>query len=403
MTLSALSSAQPELHLEAQALQRVREEYGRQGPGLPQPDPVLTAAARALAREALRGGAGPAAQLGSIVQQVSAAGGHDPIPRAVVVRATPAPYALDTFTRRTDLASEPATHVGVGAILSGESAVVVALFSRRKASLEPFPRQVPTAGGEQRLCGELQSALRSAELYLTRPSGEVERISTAPPWGSRFCASLPFPTLGRHTVEVIGNGRQGPEVAALFFVEVGKTASRGADPQAVEPTSLEDARAALLARINFLRAAHGAPPLSADPRLNQVAQAHSERMRHERFFAHLDPSGNGLRQRLRAAGYGYTQAGENLGRARGPMAAHFAIELSPGHRQTLLDPRLTRLGVGIAGDGQQILLTEVLARPGAGRRGRSAPMGQPGGRPARHLDQGSRQERNPWEPRADAP
>jgi uncharacterized protein YkwD len=123
----------------------------------------------------------------------------------------------------------------------------------------------------------------------------------------------------------------------------------------------------VLDRINALRAANGASPLVFNDTLNAVAQAYSERMAKEHFFAHLDPAGKNLRQRLLEAGYSYGSAGENLGLAEGPLAAHFGIELSPGHRKNLLQSDFTRLGVGIAKehvDGrEQTVVTEILARP----------------------------------------
>jgi uncharacterized protein YkwD len=46
------------------------------------------------------------------------------------------------------------------------------------------------------------------------------------------------------------------------------------------------------------------------------------------------------------------------------MAAHFALEHSPGHRRSLLDPRFDRVGIGVswqkAQDGPRVVVTEVL-------------------------------------------
>jgi uncharacterized protein YkwD len=71
-----------------------------------------------------------------------------------------------------------------------------------------------------------------------------------------------------------------------------------------------------------------------------------------------------VRARLREANYAYRTAGENLGLASGPLAAHFAIEHSPGHRKNLMDPAYVVAGVGTArrSDGQ-LVLVEILAAP----------------------------------------
>jgi uncharacterized protein YkwD len=55
--------------------------------------------------------------------------------------------------------------------------------------------------------------------------------------------------------------------------------------------------------------------------------------------------------------------------ASGPLAAHAAIEESPGHRKNLLDPAFERVGFGLArqardgGSGSEVLLVELLAAP----------------------------------------
>lgn len=366
LTLAALSTLSPQETTD-RGVQHIRREFERIGRTAPELDPVLNRAAEALAREALGKTADEAADLLAISQVVSDAGGTDPTPRAVVVIASPSGYALDAFTRRTDFNEEPASHFGVGTLQSGDRTVMVALLSQRKSRLESFPRRLARAGESHTLCGELFDGLGSPELYVTRPSGAVDRLPARTMRGARFCGRVPFPQAGRHTVEVIGRGQKGPEVAAIFFVDAGVSATSKARLRIPEPSTLEEARAVLLVRINGLRAAHGAPPLILDTRLNEVAQAHSDRMAREHFFAHVSPAGDDLRARLTRRKYPYSHAGENLGLAAGPVAAHFAIEHSPGHRRNLLDPQFTALGLGIAweqvGGRRQALLTEVLARP----------------------------------------
>ncbi|HZW90857.1 MAG TPA: CAP domain-containing protein, partial [Myxococcaceae bacterium] len=67
--------------------------------------------------------------------------------------------------------------------------------------------------------------------------------------------------------------------------------------------------------------------------------------------------------------YAYQASGENLGMAAGPLAAHAAIEESPGHRKNLLDPAFEHVGFGLArqardgGSGSEVLLVELLATP----------------------------------------
>jgi uncharacterized protein YkwD len=86
-------------------------------------------------------------------------------------------------------------------------------------------------------------------------------------------------------------------------------------------------------------------------------------MAREGFFAHVAPDGSTLRNRLPQTGPAYHSAGENLGMAAGPLAAHFGIEHSPGHRKNLLEARFHNVGIGIAwqevGGRRLAIVTEV--------------------------------------------
>jgi len=121
--------------------------------------------------------------------------------------------------------------------------------------------------------------------------------------------------------------------------------------------------------VNALRAAAGVAAVAPDPRLDGVAQAYADRMATQRFFAHVSPDGDALPDRLEQAGYSYQTSGENLGMAAGTLAAHAAIEESPGHRKNLLDPAFEHIGFGLArqardgGSGSEVLLVELLATP----------------------------------------
>ena len=355
--------------MEQQASRYVLQEFERVGRRSPQADPSLTQAARRLAREALDDSPSGAVELLALTEALSDSGGADPSPRSYVIRASAREHALWTLFDRKDLHQDPASHVGVGVAVDGERAALVVLLAERKATLQRFPRTLEKAGQAQSLCGQLAHPLRWAEVYVTRPEGRVERPPLTRESGPSFCTRLLFPTEGRYTVEIIGRGGRGPEVAALFLVDVGAERQRGERERVVEPTTVEEARVAVLARINALRRAHGVGELVLDDTLNAVAQAYSERMATEGFFAHVAPDGADLRSRLAAAGSRYRTAGENLGMASGPLSAHFGIEHSPGHRNNLLGVQYGYAGIGVAfqkvNGREQVLLTEVFSSAGA--------------------------------------
>lgn len=369
LLLTQLSSATAE-QLESSARRQVALEYERVGRRTPVRDDALSEAARHLARHALESNAKQAAALVPTTEAISRTGGWDPSPRILILKGTPADEPLHALGKRTDLPSEPATHVGVGVVVQGRGAALVILLSQRRVQLEAFARTYPSPPPPRELCGTLEPGLGAPEVVVTRPNGKVDRVAITKVSGSRFCARVPLPTQGRHTVEVLARGPNGPEVAALFFTQVGAPeaiASADADADE-EPSGVELSRVRVVERINALRREHGLQPVTLDPEVTKVAQAYSDQMAKERFFAHVAPDGTSVGKRLRQAGYAYRGAGENLGLAKGPLAAHAGIEHSPGHRKNLLEPAWSRVGIGIAtrpgasGDPQTVL-TEILVDP----------------------------------------
>lgn len=358
---------------ESQILHAVTDDFERAGRANPVADPGLTRAAKLVAERALVSGVEDAASLLRVTAAVSKNGGWDPSPTAVVVRG-----GVDDLLKTLDknaFADEPASLVGVALAQGGGRASIAVLLARRKMELQPFPRALPRPSPTPvRLCGALREPLQTAEVFVTRPDGAVDRLDMGPEKG-QVCTAVAFSTAGRHTVEVLARGPRGPEVAALFFVDAGPV--RAADEEAVsaEPTSDADARAQLLVRINALRLRMGLGAVKPDAALDAIAQAWAKRLADENFFSHVAPDGSDLKKRLTEAGYHYTSAGENLGLSSGPLSAHFGIEHSPGHRRNLLEKDHQKLGVGVArrSDGMAVLV-EVLALPGQSAEALSNPV-----------------------------
>ncbi len=365
--LAALAVALAPADMEAQASRRLALEFERVGLNAPESDAVLTRAARTLAARAAASSAAEAAELVAITSAVSDSGGADPAPRAVILRGSPREQPLDAFLARSDLPDQPASVSGIGAAVRGQAAALVVLLTNRKATLDAFPRDLPKAGGAQTLCATLAPGLAAAELFVTRPGGRVQKLPAPKNGEGKACGRLGFVEPGRHTVEVIARGERGPEVAALFYVQVGPAAAGAAARASDEPADADAARAAILRRVNALRDASGAPEVVQDAVLDQVAQGYADLMAHDNFFAHVAPDGADLTTRLSRAGYRHLGAGENLGLAAGPLSAHFGIEHSPGHRATLIEPGYSRIGLGVTFqvvEGRpQALVAEVLAAP----------------------------------------
>jgi uncharacterized protein YkwD len=107
----------------------------------------------------------------------------------------------------------------------------------------------------------------------------------------------------------------------------------------------------LLDLVNDERAQHALPALALDERLVPVARAHSEEMFKLKYFSHESPTTGSPFDRLRSSGIEYTRAGENLAYAQSVAVAHRALMDSPGHRENVLRPEFTRVGIGIISAG----------------------------------------------------
>jgi uncharacterized protein YkwD len=90
------------------------------------------------------------------------------------------------------------------------------------------------------------------------------------------------------------------------------------------------------------------PPLKRCSLLDDSAETHSVNMGNRNFFAHCDlDTGSSPFDRIAAAGYSYTWAGENLHVGSSTAAGAIAGWMSsPGHRANILRAEFRELGVG---------------------------------------------------------
>jgi uncharacterized protein YkwD len=117
---------------------------------------------------------------------------------------------------------------------------------------------------------------------------------------------------------------------------------------------LERTRALTLCLLNEERARRGLAGLRPELRLELASQKHSSDMVRRRFFEHATPEGVDPQARMLATGYpannGFT--GENI--AWGGGAESSPVEIvdswmhSPPHRENILRPGFTEVGLGVA-------------------------------------------------------
>lgn len=371
----SFASHAPEQREVEQALGRIYEQSANP----PRFDRKLDAAAALLAQQILEAPAeAPLRPFPSEVFQeaVSSAGAFDPAPSAIVLRAsTPASLAR-SMAVHPELRRRRATHFGISILSSQGRAAGVLLLSERRVELSEFPQRAQV-GIPCRIAGRSLKPLRSPELAVTDPLGRVHTLKARADGSGRFELNLAFRQPGVNAVELMAEGRYGPEVVALFPVEV--VAADGTSPapgarrsvrprQAIEPEreNMARAEAQVLQAIHALRDQHGLSRLVRDARLDALARHHARQMGALGFFGHRSPREGNVGERLKAAGISYRVAAENLAESHSALDAQWLLEQSPGHRRNLLMPEVTHVGIGTApvpGRPGNLYLVEIFLKP----------------------------------------
>lgn len=120
-------------------------------------------------------------------------------------------------------------------------------------------------------------------------------------------------------------------------------------------SSISTARTEMLNLINTARFSGGVNKVEISDALNAVAQAHAQNMADNNFFGHIDPQGRDPDKRRKNADYP-ASIRENLGKATDVEGIHMGLMRSPVHRDAIIDPTMTRVGIGFAKNAEGYLL-----------------------------------------------
>lgn len=255
------------------------------------------------------------------------------------------------------------THCGLGKAGRGGRDVVVWVGAKRAVSFAPIPVS-SEVGTALTVSGTVSGALGAARAYLGLPDGSADALA-ARVSGGVLTVEVPFERRGRYELEIQIDLGGGPETASLLPLFAGvppdgrPTIAAGADDGGA---SAEAPDARIVSLVNAARKRLGLAPLARDARLDRVAAAHCADMVALGYFGHRSPSGAMLADRLRASELAPSAFGENVARSSSASRVHRNLMASPSHRIELLSRSYTHLGVGVARDGDDLVVTEVLAR-----------------------------------------
>jgi uncharacterized protein YkwD len=120
--------------------------------------------------------------------------------------------------------------------------------------------------------------------------------------------------------------------------------------RAISPEELGDLRAQLVEAHIKVRVEAKQKTLTVNRKLMAAAQAHAEDMAARRKMSHTGGDGSSSSERIKAGGYRYFRAGENI------AAGHLSVDRvmkgwmnSPGHKRNILGG-FSEIGVGCAVD-----------------------------------------------------
>jgi uncharacterized protein YkwD len=115
--------------------------------------------------------------------------------------------------------------------------------------------------------------------------------------------------------------------------------------------------------LNQVRAQNGMGAVKCDLKASAVARAHSQDMCTRGYFSHTSQDGRSHSARLKAGGVQFSSSGENIAWGyQGPQKVHQGWMNSSGHRQNMLTPSWTRVGIGQVNCGGKPYWTEVFMR-----------------------------------------
>ncbi len=117
-------------------------------------------------------------------------------------------------------------------------------------------------------------------------------------------------------------------------------------------TSLTSMEQQMITLVNQARSQNNLPALQVDMQVTNVARVKAQDMIDNNYFSHNSPKYGSPFDMMKSFGVHYVKAAENIAGNQNVQNAHNAFMNSPGHRQNILNPDYTHIGIGIKQGGQ---------------------------------------------------
>jgi hypothetical protein len=118
----------------------------------------------------------------------------------------------------------------------------------------------------------------------------------------------------------------------------------------------------LFQSINQERAAAGLTALTWNSPLTHAAQLHALQMRSAGAISHQFRGEPDLAERASSTGTRFSRVTENVATSGSILQMHIALMNSPHHRENILDPAVSSIGISVVQSGRQLWGVEDFAR-----------------------------------------
>lgn len=345
---------------EKQLLDGIRHQFGMAGSELPTPDSGLMIVAREEARRLTPSntGAGEGLDQSRLRHVLREQGISDYHVRGSISSDT----SFESLSNRLfqwaqKIHGNKHNRFGVGIETSGNQKTAVVIMSRRIVYLDAIPKHLPQT--RELVITGFVAIPGKPSIYITTPNGLVlsahpRRISSG-----AFSQAVNFNREGEYTLEVLVDGRDGPQVAAILAMCVNSCDQARKPPPFRPPASpgIKEQRKSILSWTNTFRAQYQLKPLLPESSLDKLEQSMMDSQQEDLPLLHRDDRGLGPKERLEAAKIGFLDFGENLGRNAALGDLLYRLATSPAHRRNLLSPVFTHMGIGIRHSPEKNLWT----------------------------------------------
>ena len=257
------------------------------------------------------------------------------------------------------------SYIGIGVVkqLVPWQYWVTVIYIKRLALIEKFPVHISEIPFVETLNFKLLNNYHDPHIKMTTPDGGVKETTVTKFNSGIYGSEVLFSQKGKHIIEILAQGDFGVEVAHIMpvYVQTEREKVFGKKKSVTKYADTRSLEIAMVAFINKDRAKYNIKPLKAHTKLTQVARIHSSNMAQKDTVVHELPGCPKLGERIKKAGLKTLTQGENVASDDSIEGAQENLMNSPGHRQALLDPDYTHVGVGIIKKNNNLYITQNFA------------------------------------------